>query len=145
MEGLQAKISEAWFNYAHAQQDVQLGAQRNVEELQRRYAAALRSLGEEIQNRYREAYNSYYHRLQEISSQPDYWTRSTDVNREFLTQLQKLQEETSRRLDETWRQFGSDLSDAQQLSQTSIREAYKNYLRAQQDAWGSVDVSALMG
>lgn len=93
-----------------------------------------------------QAYFNYLQVLQPAFASPEYETRGTIAQREYLQELQKaFQAETQQRMMEAW---GAYVQAAQAaLTSETIRdqaaEAYKTYLAALKQAWAQVDIKTL--
>jgi uncharacterized protein with PIN domain len=91
-----------------------------------------------------EAYLSQLQGFQDAVGQQDAHLRIADLQRDQTIASTSRQQGVQQRLLDAWQKYQAEVQTVQQRGQESLRNAYKTYVKAQQHAWASIDVDALL-
>jgi DNA anti-recombination protein RmuC len=131
--------------YWRALQDVQGAGHQSYEEAHRSYLNAIRGLNDDLQKRYSELGADYTKKLREALEQQDAQMRCAEIQREFASSLRDIQESAQKRFEQVYSDFAGALQQAVKEAKSSFQEAYRSYLRSQQETWSRLDINAITG
>lgn len=138
------RFSAAQAEYAQAQHDAQLNAQKQLEETSRTYLEQMRAVSEDSQKRFEEAYRALATSVQEAAGQEDAQARVEEAYRTFVETIRAVVEDIQTRGGGAYRDYTTAVQSGQVSGQQAGYDALRNYLRAMQDAWAQVDVDAVV-
>jgi hypothetical protein len=101
---------------------------------------------EDVLAPFAQAYFDYLQVLQPAFMSPEYETRGTVAQQEYLQELQKAsQVEAQQRMMEAWSAYvqAAQAALASEAVRDQAAEAYKTYLAALKQAWAQVDLQTL--
>jgi hypothetical protein len=143
-EDAQKRFSEAHHKYSQAQQDSQAAAMNRYEEAYHGYVKTMQEIYDEVQQRTGEAYRDLARTSQDAALGDDAQKLAEQAYYGYADAVQSIQKDAQERSQNAFNNFVKD----QQVAQDAVRqqgiEAYRAYLKAQQDAWVHLDVEAVV-
>jgi hypothetical protein len=141
--GVIQRFGDIDMNYMLAREQAYLAARRRYETAKRRHAEAFAAVEKEVQTKLAQAYQQGVDAWDGGRSD-DSWNQYQDLNRQYITAIRTIYDDARGRFEESMRALNKEVDDAGKELNEVARSAYRDYLNSLQEAWGALDVDAVV-